>query len=353
MRKAAAINRFQLMAVAFVCSLSSFILIMPTPAIAQGGLNNRSIKLGNDTVSANTQYGIQFDITKPAVTLGSVELEFCANDPLPNTACTIPTGLDLSSIILTNQFGNTGFSRHANSTANKVILTRFPILPTAGTTGVEFLNVINPDTQGSYYVRMQTFSSNDATGGSIEDGGLVFAITNAFNVTAEVPPYLRFCTSVTIVGFDCSTATSFLIDLGEFSKTHATAASSEYVVATNAGLGYSITMSGTTLTSGNNIIPPLAAPSSSNPGNGQFGINLRANSNPSIGVDPNGPGVGTISAGYGTPNNFKFASGDVVSSSTGSTDNRKYTVSYLTNVGNNEVPGVYATTISFICLANF
>lgn len=338
-----------------VCSalvLVSLLGIYQPIVHASGGLPSRSARISNPTANAISTYRIAFNITQTATALGSIEMEFCANDPLPNTSCVVPFGLDLAGATLT-QSGNTGFSISGTSTANRILLTRFPSLPLGGPSVYEFANVINPSNAGSYYIRLQTFSNNTGTGANVEDGGLVFSITSGVSVTSTVPPYLRFCTSVTITGFDCSTATNFLIDMGEFSSNSTAVSSSEMVVATNAGLGYSITMLGTTFTSGNNIIPASETPVSSQTGSSQFGVNLRSNTNPSIGSDPAGPGIGTINGSYNAPNQFAFKTGDIIVSSSGSTDNRKYTMSYMTNVSAGQPSGIYATTLSFICLANF
>ncbi len=85
----------------------------------------------------------------------------------------------------------------------------------------------------------------------------------------------------------------------------------------------------------------------------QFGINLRANSAPNVGSDPIGPGVCTITPNYNIPNRFFFGSGDTLVTSNQSSDYRVYTVSYITNVANGQAPGIYDTTLSYICLANF
>jgi hypothetical protein len=88
-------------------------------------------------------------------------------------------------------------------------------------------------------------------------------------------------------------------------------------------------------------------------GTSQFGMNLRANASPAIGADPVGPGIAAVAAAYNTPDQYRFRAGDVVASSTGPNDYRKFTVSYIANVDAAQPPGVYATTITFICLANF
>ncbi|MDB5186198.1 MAG: hypothetical protein JWL85_721 [Candidatus Saccharibacteria bacterium] len=326
---------------------------MPPKAHAAGQLPNRYDRMSNAEAGVSATHVIGFGLTDVTTPIGSILIEFCANDAIPNTPCAVPAVFDILNSTFASQAGNTGFSIHANSTNNRLILTRFPIAPQAAVNQYQFDNVINPVPQGSHFIRLQTFSSTDATGTPIDEGGIAFAINTGVTIGAEVPPYLKLCVSVTIVGYDCSTANSFLMDLGEFSRNNAKSASAELVVATNAGSGYSVTMWGTTLTSGNNTIPALAAPTGSSPGTSQFGVNVRANSNPSIGVNPNGPGAGTVGGDYNIPNQFKFNNGDTIVSHTGVSDNLKLTMSYLVNISGSQAPGVYATTMTYICLANF
>jgi hypothetical protein len=269
-------------------------------------------------------------------------------------ACNAPAGFDMSGATLADQQGETGFTVDPASTGNKVILTRVPVAPSGVPATYEFTNVQNPSAAGTFYLRLSTHAGIDGSGANIQEGGVALAVVSGLSVAAEVPPYLKFCVSVTITGLDCSTATSFLIDVGEFNRTKASKASWEFVVATNAAFGYSVTMNGTTLTSGNNTIPALAAQTASQPGTSQFGVNLRANSNPAIGADPAGPGTGgSIAAAYNTPNQFRFQTGDVVASSAGPDDLHKFTSSMIANISSSQAAGIYATTISYICLANF
>ena len=319
-------------------------------------VQERFDRISDSRPSSIAFHDLGFRYTDLANPVGSVSFEFCSNSPIAGDPFAPPSGFDASAANLLSQAGEVGFAiSGAASTANKIVITRpaaVPVAPTA-ISGYEFENITNPNVEGSHYARIQTYTSTNGSGPALEDGGVVFSISPAFDVNAEVPPYLKFCASVTITAFDCASATSFFIDFGEFSRTNAKAASSEMVVATNAGLGFTISLAGTTLTSGNNLIPALPSPAPSAPGNSQFGLNLRANSNPSIGADPAGPGVATTAGQYGLPNQFKFTQGDAVVTSATTTDNRKFTVSYVTNVSAAQEAGVYATTITFIALADF
>jgi hypothetical protein len=353
-RKISTTDRSFPLLLAFILTAALLIRAVPL-AYADGGLSTRYDKIASSVASVTTTHAFGLQYTNMSTALGSVSLEFCSNDPLPNTPCTQPSGLDLTSAQLVNQTGETGFTIHANSTVNRIILTRSAAVPFfAGVSTYQFDQVLNPDTPGSYYVRLQTYSSTDASGTDIENGGVVFAINRALSVAAEVPPYLKLCVAVTIDNLDCSTATSFLTDMGEFIPSRTTKTSSQLVVATNASFGFSISIAGTTLTSGNHVIPARTSPGPAAPNSSQFGMNLRANIVPVIGADPAGSGgTGSITGNYNLPNQYMYHEGDTLITSPTTSDNQKFTTSYIVNVNSAQASGFYATTFSYICLANF
>ncbi|MGH7196042.1 MAG: hypothetical protein ACREGA_04680 [Candidatus Saccharimonadales bacterium] len=318
-------------------------------------VGNRFDQLSNSAAGATATNLIGFTINETSAPLGSIELQFCSNNPLPSTSCTSPNGLDASQAVLKNQTGNTGFIISPQSTANEVILSHIPANPHphGAPNTYQLNNVVNPAQAGSYYVRIYIYPTIDASGAPTEVGGLALAATGGLSVSAVVPPYLKFCAGVTIKNYDCATASNHLINFGNFSPSHASAASSQFVVATNAGNGYNITVSGPTLTSGNNIIPALKNPTPSASGNSQFGINLRANSFPAVGANPSSGGSGQVASNYNQPNFFSYKSGQVLVSSSGVSDNKVFTISYLANISHHNPLGVYATTLTYICLANF
>jgi hypothetical protein len=197
------------------------------------------------------------------------------------------------------------------------------------------------------------YPTTDASGIATEVGGIAISIGHGLQVNSIVPPYLLFCAAVVIYNNDCSTASTYLIDEGSFTDTRTAIATSQMLVATNAQNGYSISVNGTTLTSGNNIISALSIPSPSIIGTNQFGMNLRANNLPTVGNDPTGLSIPIIASDYNTPNRFTFNNNSTLSTSNGSSNYVTYTASYVTNVSLNQSPGVYTTTLNYICLANF
>jgi hypothetical protein len=198
------------------------------------------------------------------------------------------------------------------------------------------------------------FDDIDTAGSVVDTGAVVFVTEGSFNIDVYVPPYLTFCTGVS-VSLDCNSISGFLADFGEFSEFVTRTTTTQMSAATNDPTGYNIFISGQTILSGSNIIPALASQSASQVGVSQFGINLRANANPSVGANPDAGANagGTPAPEYNTPNLFRFVSGDRVAGSVLSTGFNRYTISYIVNVSENQRPGTYATTLTYTAIASF
>jgi len=328
------------------------LLALLLPAFGSPDLALRSLQLSNSQASQVGQYEVAFTI-QDASAVGSLKLEFCSNSPLEGFSCTAPNGFDVSNASLVQSNGFIDMSI-TNRTANSLVLSRPPTPVTPPLTVIFTLTgVTNPSDNGSYYLKLSTYGSVDASGSRISFGAMAFAINTIINISAEVPPYLLFCAGVTISGLDCSNVTGNYINFGNLSVNQSSSAASQFLAATNAANGYNVSVSGTSLTSGNNVISALSAQDISRPGVSQFGMNLRANSDPSIGADPTGPGSGQPSTDYNTPDKYTFRSGDIVAGSGAVEDYRKYTASYIVNISRNQASGVYASTLTYTSTANF
>lgn len=332
------------------------VLYLEEHVSAAPGLNNRSLSLETPVVSATGTYTFQFDIIS-AANLGSIQFEFCSNNPLPFEPCTAPAGFDISGAVFGagDQTGETGFSIDGGSTtANDLLIVRGAAAPaTPQTVSYAFNPTINPSAIGSYYVRVYTFSSTDGSGTAVEEAGFAFAIEDGLSVTAFVPPFLEFCVAITIPNANCVTATGSFADFGEFSDSNTRTATSQLATATNGVGGVGVSVLGTTMTSGVNTIPGLATRTTANTGTSQFGMNLRNNSSPNVGVDSIGVGTIVPTTDYNVPNQFTFRSGDTVAVSSLSTDFNRLTASYIVNVDSNQAPGVYTTTLTYVATATF
>jgi hypothetical protein len=324
------------------------------PGTSRAGItSNRSVTLSTGVPSAVAEHLFKF--TLPSTDdIGSIVFEYCSNSPLINFPCTPPAGLDVSSASLASQSGNVGFSIDgADSTANVIVLSRPTLAGNLLPNTYQFTNITNPSTAGqSVFVRIWTHNASDGSGPKIDGGAAAFAVQNIFNVGAFVPPFLKLCVGITVAP-DCSAMSGDSIDLGTLSASRVSFGQSQFATATNDPNGYVVYSLGTTMTSGNNIIPALPAPSASFPGTGQFGLNLRANLIPAVGQDPVGFGTGLPAANYDMPNRFLFIDGDSITSSSLTSDYNRMTVSYIANIPSNQAVGIYATTVTYLATVQF
>lgn len=340
-----------------LCTLMQALLLGVAPAylllqqVSAADLAQRSVTVQTSRPSAVAEHTFRFS-TQTSATIGSFEFEYCANNPFVGTACTAPAGLDVSSTNLSSEVGITGFSVHSATTSNRIILTRTPSFEAPQSAAYLMSNITNPSTQSAtVYVRISTFGSDDATGPRVDSGSVVFSTSGSLQTVGFVPPYITFCTGVTVSG-DCSSITGTSLSLGELSSSTARHATSQMAAATNDPSGYSISLSGLTMTSGNNVIPGLANPTASIPGTSQFGVNLRANTSPPVGSNRSGVGTGTPAPDFNIANRFVFKNGLMVSSPL-SSDFNVFTVSYIVNISGSQPPGIYVSTITYIATAAF
>lgn len=337
-----------LAAAMFVISL---MMITPRAAYADQ-LNSRSLRIGDPAVGATTDHIFTFSYANTTDSVGSVVFEYCTS-PLFEIACVAPPGMDASSATLSQQSGETGYSIIGRQ-VNKLTLGRAAPSPAlSNPSQYSFAGIVNPaGVPDPFYVRITTHASVDGTGPFIDFGAVVNATTQGVHISSEVPPILKFCVGLAL-GNDCSTANENVIDLGDMSSTRTSSGTSQMIAATNAEFGLAIGVYGTSMTSGNNVIPALTTPTVNAPGNAQFGLNLRDNSDPNVGLEPSGIGIAIPTGQYATPNRYMFESGSTVATSPAATDTRKFTASYIVNVPPNQTPGVYTATLTYVCTATF
>ncbi len=201
-------------------------------------------------------------------------------------------------------------------------------------------------------MRISTHTANNGSGSPIDLGAVVYTTSIGVGVGGYVPPFLTFCVGIT-VALDCSSASGSLLDLGELSSTQTKSATSQMSVSTNDPTGYNLFVSGGTMTAGNEVIPALSSSSVSSVGVSQFGINLRANSTPSVGSAVSGVGTCVPTANYNNSNVFRYNDGELVASSPITTDYNRFTVSYIVNVSEDQRPGVYASSFTYTAIASF
>jgi hypothetical protein len=316
-------------------------------------LTNRSVTLSTATPSAVASHAFQMTVSSTAA-VGSIVFEYCANSPLFDISCVPPAGLSLSAAVLAQQAGNTGFSiDNIDSNATRLVISRPVAAAVAVPSSYTFSNVTNPPGNNqTTYVRITTYASTQGTGSFIDNGSVAFSTISNFVVGAFVSPFLDLCVGVTVAG-NCSQTAGDNLDLGILSAQATRSATSQFAASTNDGTGCVVYVLGTTMTSGNNIIPAMSNQPASLPGVSEFGINLRQNTNPAVGADPSGAGTSVPAAGYDSPDSFSFVPGSQIANSPVSTDYNRMTVSYITNVSVSQPPGVYSTTLTYLASAQF
>ena len=191
------------------------------------------------------------------------------------------------------------------------------------------------------------------TSGASDTGQVTTAIgNNVIAVSATIAQTMSFSVSGSV-------------SLGTLTATSTQTGTSQFQVATNAASGMNVVVTGNTLTSNATGNPTIAACTSfcacSNPtcgnlqGTPTFGLNVVANTYPSVGFAPSGtPPIGLPGMGaYGYSNEYQLHSGDSVAYSTGPINNTTYTVSYIANIPATQTAGIYTTTLTYTAAANF
>lgn len=326
-------------------------LFIPPVQVDAAQLSPRSLYIADGREGAATSHKFGFNYVTSGTAIGVLEFLYC-DSPIETVPCVAPVGIDASGATLASQSGENGFSI-ASTSSNSIVLIRAASIPnTAQASTYSFNNVVNPSTANrSFYARIHTYT-NIGDPSYVDFGSIVNSTIAKVLLQGEVPPILKFCVGVNIVG-DCDSADGNLVDLGVLDPTYAGVGTSQMQVATNAEFGVAIAMYGTTMTSGNQTLPALTVPTASAPGNSQFGINLRQNSSPQVGEEPRGTGVVFPAAGYDVSNRFKYVSGDVVAIGSVPTEPQTLTVSYLANTSPSQMPGVYNATMTFVCTGLF
>ena len=323
--------------------------LLPMTASA-AGLSPRSVRLGSSQPGIATSNAMTLT-TATTSAVGSIAFRYCTT---ASGACTVPAGLTSTAATLTAQSNIAGYAINNATNGAPYINNGAAPLVTAGTSvGVTLGNVTNPTAVNTtFFVRITTYTGNDGATGAIDAGTVAVSTAQVVQLTGVTPEILIFCVGITITS-DCNSMTGSTIDFGDFSPQSTSFGTSVMQASTNAGGGYSVTVNGTTLSSGANTIPALATQTSPIIGVGQFGLNLRQNTTPAVGTDPSGAGSGTYTGIYGLANQYRFVTGDSIATAPAPTNANTYTSSYVVNIGGSQAAGVYTSTMTYICTANF
>ena len=328
------------------------LLVFVEPTSAAMRFQQRSLNINNNQPGATTDYTLSWQYMSPDA-VGSVDILFCL-DPIPYHDCVTPAGFSAANATLTEQAGEAGFVI-TTKTTNHIVLTRQPTVITDAKSTYTFSNIVNTtDESQAFAVRLKSHASTNATGPQIDFGSVRGQVASGVVIQTQVPPMLIFCLAEKVYPNCGGTNDVYYTDMGVLSEDQTLTAQSEMAVGTNASGGFAITANGSAPSAGTNEINPLQNPTFNTPGTNQFGLNLVANNNPTIGSDPEGQWANALPADdYSVPNQYKYVSGDVVAYSPNVSLMKKFTVSYILNASPSLRAGVYTTTITFVASGRF
>ena len=360
--------------------------VLPATSASAAQITTRSLTLqagaiaGGSLPSGVVNHYFQFTLPS-TTTLGSIQFVYCTT---AGGTCTMPVGLDTQTGVTVDTTGSgiSGWTLDTTTNGSPFIKLASTTVPGSATNmKVKLLGVKNPSAANtSFYVRISSYATLTATGGTTDTGTVAASTANAIQLTGTMPESLIFCTgaTITIAGTgipDCTTATSGSVTFNQLFSTTATSwATSQMAASTNALSGYAITVTGPTMTFGGNTIPAIGATATaSNIGTGQFGMNLETDTTPGVtyfdahngDVFPTSDGVflnANPASPFATVNSYAFTVGGpttVANSDDGSpgtskpSDTQRYTATYIVNVAGHQAAGQYQTTLTYICTPTF
>jgi hypothetical protein len=390
--------------VLFIATLFAQFLPLEIASATAGEITTRSITMSTSLPSAQAEYSLTFT---PATTsaAGSVAIDFCSDTPLPGTTCafsaaTVPTvSTGITSSVGTVAVLGSGSPVHtiAVTTISGGLTSGTPITINFDATPSSHLT--NPTTAVSFYARIMTYNTAagassytpaNTTGGATtigsnesDQGGIALSTAVNIGVTSNVFETLSFCVFTSACG---TTPALILGGTGGALSTTSTYVNNntQYTIATNAGSGANVTMTGTTLcrpggtcATGANVYTIKAlgntaiSPYPTGVGTEQFGMCVdtagvtgtltavapykdtvnNCNSGLTTGVYTGSSLFGfNDSASAGGTNN---AAGSLIMSSTGDIPSYTGSLSFVGNIAATTAAGVYTTSLNLVATGTF
>jgi len=255
-----------------------------------------------------------------------------------------PTGLGAAS----------GWTVNTAAAGSLRLLDAGNVTDPSGAVSIAWNGVHNPTATNTTFYGIITTYSDSAWTTALDTGNVALSTSTQIQVGLSVYETLTFCTGTSITGQNCGSAAGSQVNLGIGSSGSTSTGTSIIAASTNGSTGYSVTVAGTTLTSGANTVTALGSGGTSTIGSSQFGFNLAgANTTPVVGAAESGTGTATASANYGTNNNFRFLTGDTVATAGGPTNANTFTVGYIANIAGITPAGVYTSNLTYTATANF
>lgn len=147
-------------------------------------------------------------------------------------------------------------------------------------------------------------------------------------------------------------------DLGVLSSGSTASTMASFTVRNYLSNGYVIMLYGAPPSNGSHTLSAMSSLALAQPGTEQFGVNLAANTSPSVGAAPSqipdsSFGFGEATANYDQANYFQFVNGDTVAMSPSSSGQTDYDMSIVANISKATPSGSYSGQLVLTVLPTF
>ena len=345
------VNCILILSLVFVTAFSA------APAAYAASLTGLADLMSNETVSATSSHTIRFTSTSGVTAFGqTMVITFpsgfnFSGKPISDLTLTYgpATGTEVTTTIAPGASSSTTWGAVFSGTLNVILTLSAPSTGTYINPGDKVIltyastNSINPSSPSVYSI------SVNANG----DTGLISVpiLTNSqVLISATVDQSITFSVSNNTIGFGSLTASNTRFATSDTLGTNTEPTAAVTISAgTNATNGYTVSLSGPTLTSGVNTIDPIPGGTAQalTPGTEQFGLRATVAS-----------GTGTVAAPFnGTSGHYGFGTSPLVSqtfaSTTTATAPATYNVNYAANIASLTEAGSYVATDTYAAAANF
>lgn len=362
-------------------------LIAPTlpflsQAVSAAQVTSRSIQLSNATPSASSvTYNLTFT---PVTTSQELIIDFCSDTPIIGATCafastSVPNVASVTASAGTVSAIGTGTPKHTIKVTGLTMTGGTPY-------NISFGAIVNPSTAATFYARILTYGTGNATGyapanttGSstttgtyVDYGGAALSTSSAISLTAVVAEALTFCVSGTSVA-NCSAPTSTSLTIGHtvggqtiLDNTVVDTVHAYTVAATNAQSGVSVRMKNTNasascggLSSDNGTTCGIPAAGASvttiTAGTAALGMCVTTGSANTTATSPyNNSGCTQYGFDQTTSNNNVLSTyGSQIFTSTGTLNNETDDLKFAATAATTTKAGVYTATYSLICTGTF
>lgn len=148
------------------------------------------------------------------------------------------------------------------------------------------------------------------------------------------------------------------LNLGALSTAATASGIATFNVLNYTSYGYVVSILGNPPSNGSHTLAAMSSNAASTISTEQFGINLKANSVPTVGADPVQVPSGTFSFGaaapnYNTANSYRYVAGETIANAIKASGETDYTISYIVNTATTTPAGNYSGNQTILCTGTY